>query len=383
MKKRNIRGLVVSFILILVLTLGAGCSLLPNLANAPSSLPGTETPANPASTQNDTIPVDSGWKVPLGASNSPILPSIADVVATVKPSVVAINTKYTGYDIFNRPVTQEGAGSGWIIREDGIIVTNNHVVEGADEITATLDDGRTFTVDLKTVATDALADLAIFKINANGIPAVTLGDSTTSRVGDLVVAIGNSLGQGIRATMGIITSKGVSMSVDQGQTLYNLIETDAAINPGNSGGPLVNMAGKVIGITSAKIAASGVEGMGYAIGTGEAASIIQQLINTGHVVRPFLGVQGLLTVNQAVATYFGLDVNQGVLIRGVLTGYPAANAGLKTGDVIIKFGDQEVTEVDELTRILYSSTVGQGVEITFWRGKTKNTVYVTLAESPP
>ncbi|MFC1987999.1 S1C family serine protease [Chloroflexota bacterium] len=376
-----LKGLIVSLVLSLLLTLGAGCNLLPNVETAPPSSPPVVTNTPPAT--NGTLPANPEWTIPVGADKSPVLPSIADVVAKVKPSVVAINIKVTGYDIFNRPSTQEGAGSGWIIREDGIIVTNNHVVDGANDITVTLDDGRTFSADLNTVHTDTLTDLAIFKIDAENLPAAIVGDSTKLSVGSFVVAIGNSLGQGIRATMGIVSSKGVSMTVDQGQTLYNLIETDAAINPGNSGGPLVNMAGEVIGITSAKIAATGVEGMGYAIPVQEAAPIIEQLISTGFVVRPFLGVQGLLTVDQSVAAYFNLSINKGALIRGIVRGGPAEKAGLQAGDVITKFGDKEISEVNELTRAIHSSETGAHVEITFWRDKTENTTSVLLTESPP
>ncbi len=374
MKKRNICGLVVSLILVLVLTLSAGCTLLPSVD--------TSSPQpSPPVTENVT-PLDSGWKVPLEKDNAPILPSIADVVAKVKPSVVAISIKVTGYDIFNRPSTQEGAGSGWIIRADGIIVTNNHVVEGANNITVALDDGRTFEADLKTVATDPLTDLAIFKINAKNLPTLTVGDSSKLRVGDWVVAIGNSLGQGIRATVGIVSQKGVSLEVDQGQTLYNLINTSAAINPGNSGGPLLNMVGEVIGITSAKIAATGVEATGYAISTQEAVPIIQQLINNKYVVRPWLGV-GLYSVDQFVVYRYGLSVSEGAFVVNVASGSPAEKVGLKPGDVITKFGDQKITNVSELTRALNSSKVGQTVKITFWRGKTEQTIDATLVESPP
>ena len=181
-----------------------------------------------------------------------VLPDIADVVAKVKPSVVAITTEVISLDFFNRPFTQQGAGSGWILDKSGIIVTNNHVVEGASSITVTMDDGSTYTVDQSAVFTDVLNDLAIIKIDAQNLPAVTVGDSKSLRVGEWVVTIGNALGQGIRATEGIISRQGVSIPVAPGQTLYDLIETTAAINPGNSGGPLVNLAGEVIGITSAK-----------------------------------------------------------------------------------------------------------------------------------
>jgi serine protease Do len=211
-----------------------------------------------------------------GNTTSIILPSIADVVAVVKPSVVAIDTETT-YQIFNRSFTQQGAGSGWIINENGTIVTNNHVIEGAKSIIVTLSDGRTFTVDPKTVVTDDQNDLAVLRINAGKLPAATIGDSSKLRVGDWVVAMGNPLGLGISAKEGIVSRLGVSLQVG-GQMLNGLIETSAAINPGNSGGPLVNMRGEVIGITSAKVSSVGVEGLGYAISINEAIPILTDLI---------------------------------------------------------------------------------------------------------
>jgi len=300
----------------------------------------------------------------------------------VKPSVVAINTEVITFDFFNRPFTQEGAGSGWVIDEDGIIVTNNHVVENAQSISVTMDDGTTYAVDINNVFTDSLNDLAILKIDAQNLPALKIGDSSKLRVGDWVVAIGNALGQGIRATEGIISRQGVSIPVERGQTLYDLIETTAAINPGNSGGPLVNLAGEVVGITSAKIAAVGVEGMGYAISTETAIPIIEELIKNGYVTRPWLGVV-LYTVDQFTVLRYDLAVTEGVLITRVVPGSPADQAGLQPGDVITGFGDQEITTTEQLIRAIHTAKIGQRVEITFWRGDSRYTTTVVLAESPP
>jgi serine protease Do len=192
---------------------------------------------------------------------------------------VAIDTEVT-YNIFRRSFTQEGAGSGWIIHEDGIIVTNSHVVAGAESIIVTLDDGRTFTVDPRTVATDPLNDLAVLYIDAEDLPTVDIGNASDLRVGDWVVTIGNPLGLGISAKEGIISRIDVSLTVE-GQTLNHFLETSAAINPGNSGGPLVDMRGEVVGITSAKISSVGVEGLGYAININDAIVTISELIARG------------------------------------------------------------------------------------------------------
>jgi serine protease Do len=371
MKRLKLKYLLASLVIIVFLLVASGCPLIPVAPSTPTSPPTAPT-ANP---------IEPGWTPPATDGETQVFPSITDVVALVKPSVVAINTEYTSYDIFNRPFTQQGAGSGWVIDEDGLIVTNNHVVEEADSVTVILADGRTFTA--QTVLTDILSDLAIVKVNASNLPAAKVGNSDALRVGDWVVAIGNSLGMGISATKGIVSAKGISITVSEGQTLDDLVQTDAAINPGNSGGPLVNMAGEVIGINSVKIAQVGVEGMGYAISSNTARPIIQQLVQKGYVVRPFLGVQNLLTVDQTAADFYSLSVAQGALIRGVLAGGPADQAGLQAGDVIVKFSDQDIADVNELLRALYASEVGQEVEITFWRGSSQNTTQITLGERPP
>jgi len=301
-------------------------------------------------------------------------------VAKVKPSVTAINTEFVTFDIFNRPLRQEGAGSGWIIDEDGIIVTNNHVVEGAKSITVTLADDRTFPAVV--VRTDPLTDLAVIRINAENLPAASIGDSSRLKVGEPVAAIGNPLGLGISMKGGWVSRLEVSIDVSAAQTLYDLIETDAAINPGNSGGPLVNMAGEVVGITSIKIAVSGVEGMGYAISSKTAMPIIEQLIQKGYVVRPWLGV-GLYTVDQYTVFRYNLTVNKGVLVTEVAPGSPADKAGIEAGDVIVSTNGGEVSTAQELIQAIHSSQIGQRVEINFWRGDTKSTAYAILAESPP
>lgn len=374
MKRPNFKTLLVTFAIILTLslTLVTGCITVTQ-PEIPTPSPTVTTPV--------ATPINPEWTPPLTVNGTGELPSIADVVALVKPSVVAINTKVVSYDFFNRPYTQEGAGSGWIIDEGGIVVTNNHVVEGAQNITVTTDNGDSYTADIDSVATDPLNDIAILKIDAKNLPALKRGDTSSMRVGDWVIAIGNALGQGIRATEGIISRKGVSLAVDQGQTLYDLIETSAAINPGNSGGPLVNLAGEVVGITSAKVAQIGVEGMGYAIGMDTALPIIQELVNRGYVTRPWLGVS-LYTVDQIAIRQLGLAVDHGVVLVQVGDGGPADKAGLKEGDVVVEIGGNEVNDVQELTRILHSSEIGQALEIKYWRGKLVYTTTVTPAESP-
>lgn len=370
------RKVLISLLLLSLIAGPTGCLLpLPDIST--TSPPENRTPA----TQTPGPPIDTGWTPPSTTTEAPILPSIADVVEAVYHSVVAINTEVMALDIFYTPRTQKGAGSGWIIDKDGIIVTNNHVVEGAKKVTVELSDGRTFETDTKNIHTDQFTDLAVIKIDATNLPSARIGDSTNLRVGDWVVAIGNPLGQGIRAKEGTVSGLKVSLDVDEGQTLDDLIETSAAINPGNSGGPLVNMKGEVIGITSAKIAAVGVEGLGYAISTKTAIPIIEQLIKQGYVIRPWLGIT-LYTVDQYVATVNRLSVSKGAVVAYVKPGSPAAGAGLQKLDVITHFKGKEITTAEEVIDSIHDSRIGEEVTITFVRGKETKTTSTRLIQSP-
>ena len=202
------------------------------------------------------------------------------------------------------------------------------------------------------------------------------------REGDWVVAIGNSLGEGIRVTQGIVSRKDVSMQDENGQTLQGLIETDATINPGNSGGPLVNMAGEVIGITNAKEVATGVEGVGYAISSNEASPLIQDLINVGYIVRPYLGVSTETIVNDYYAYWYDLSVNSGVRITSVDADSPAGKAGLQVNDVIVKFNGQDITDAQQLIDAINQAQVGQSVDVTYYRGSVEQTINIVLIETP-
>jgi serine protease Do len=367
---------VITILFALSLVITSGCQFLTTSPKTATTTVAGDTTS--ISTTHVTIPVASGTAQPL--------PSIADVVAMVKPSVVAINVKatVTTYDIFGRAYQQEGdgAGSGWIISSDGLIVTNNHVIDGATSIMITFNDGSSLPVDLKNVKADAISDLAVLKVDATGLPALKIGDSNLLREGDWVVAIGNSLGEGIRVTQGIVSRKDVSMQDENGQTLQGLIETDATINPGNSGGPLVNMAGEVIGITNAKEVATGVEGVGYAISSNEASPLIQDLINVGYIVRPYLGVSAETIVNDYYAYWYNLSVNSGVRITSVDTDSPAGKAGLQVNDVIVKFNGQDITDTQQLIDAINQAQVGQRVDLTYYRGSVEQTINIVLTETP-
>ena len=201
------------------------------------------------------------------------MPSFADLIDAAKPSVVEIDVSAT-LSSRRRTVQQEGAGSGWIIDENGTIVTNDHVIAGATTITVTTVDGKSFPAQV--INEDPVTDLALLKINATQLQSLKIGDASKLRSGDWVLALGNPLGEGIVATQGIVSRLGVSVPVSTTQTYNDLIETTAPINPGNSGGPLINMAGQVIGITT--LGDTSVQGMGYAISMVDALPAIQHLL---------------------------------------------------------------------------------------------------------
>lgn len=328
-----------------------------------------------------TLEPIGGWQLTTSPEPWPVTDWV-DAVKRAKPAVVAINVEIETQDIFGRPIVQPGAGTGWIIDADGIIVTNAHVVEGATRVEVILDDGRSFNAE--GVWSDAVSDLAVVKIPAQNLPVAKVYNynEVSLEVGQPVAALGNALGEGISMKGGWVSQLDVSLPVD-GAMLYGLIETDAAINPGNSGGPLINLAGEVIGITSAKMVSVDVEGVAYAIPVTSAIPIIENLVNLGYVVRPYLGVEGLLTVSPAVALYFGLGVEQGVLIQGVASGSPADKAGLQRLDVIVKVDGETVNTAQELQQIIYSKEIGQEVEITYYRGAQERVTTALLAETPP
>lgn len=374
----NMKKLTAALALLAIISFTA-CHIEITTTNPDAMLPSTTT-----STVNNTItPIDPGWKAPSVSTSATNLPEIADVVDKTYSSVVTITTEQLVRDMFSRSVTQSGAGSGWVLDNSGIIVTNNHVVEGASKVVLQFSGGRTYEVNSSSIFRDPTTDLAIIKVNMANLPELAVGESSRLRVGEWVVAIGNPLGKGIKAKEGIVSGIKVSLSTeDEDDALYDLIETSAAINPGNSGGPLLNMKGQVIGITSAKIASVGVEGMGYAISINSALPILQELITNGYVTRPFLGVE-LFTVNEYVAYYNGLGTSKGAVVTVVQSGSPADIAGLRRLDVITQYNGQDISNAPELLKSLRNSKVGEKVSITYMRGTTTMTTSATLVTSPP
>ena len=359
------------YILVVLISLAVALSIgTCSLSNRPTS----------NTTQSDGLTeyTDPNWAFPPESEPAIPLPDFRPVVAEVMPSVVSVTTEMIASDFFGRQYTEYVVGSGISIDDKGYIVTNNHVVEDAQSIYVELVDSSTYPANL--VGTDTLSDLAVIKIDATDLPYACWGNSSSLSLGEWVLAIGNALGEGIIATQGIVSRLNVSMNVG-GNTLYGLIQTTAAINPGNSGGPLVNMSGEVIGITSVKIVASEVEGMGFAISSDEAEPIILDLIRYGHVTYPWLGV-GLYTVDPSLAAVMNLPVDMGALIVTVVANSPADTAGLRENDIIILFEGQEISGVADLVQAIRTSEIGEQVEIVFVRGEDTKTTSARLVERP-
>ncbi len=305
--------------------------------------------------------------------------TVVEIARKVGPTVVGINTKVQRQTIFGMPTTSTGSGSGIILSKDGYIVTNNHVIEGATEITVLLSDGTELAA--KLIGGDARTDLAVLKVEGNNLPYATLGNSSELQVGELAVAIGNPLGNELAGSVtgGYISALNRSITVDDQK--FNLIQTDAAINPGNSGGALVNNYGEVIGINSVKMSASGVEGIGFAIPIDEAKPIIEDLKNDGYVKgRPVIGIAGR-NVTKQDSEYYGIPV--GIYVME-LTPYSAAErAGIKISDIITEVDGVKVETIDELNQEKEKHKAGDTVTLTVIRGEDTLKIKLTLQEDKP
>ncbi len=276
-------------------------------------------------------------------------------------------------DLPQRPEAfrREGSGSGVIISPDGYLLTNNHVVEGAQEVTVTLADQQTYPA--RIVGRDPKTDLAVVKIDAKGpLPVASLGDSTQLRVGDWVLAIGNPFGLSHSVTAGIVSAKGRVLGAGP---YDDFIQTDAPINPGNSGGPLFNMQGEVVGINTAIIARG--QGIGFAIPISLAKSLIPQLVTTGQVSRGYLRVS-IQTLTPNLAKALKLKDQQGALVGDVVAGSPAAQAGIKRGDVITAINEKSVKDAHNLSAMVAETPVGQQVSVTVLRDGTTHQLPITV-----
>ena len=289
---------------------------------------------------------------------------IPTIVRKAVPAVVSITTRRIEQDEFNRPSSPRGLGSGFIADRRGYILTNLHVVEGADEIKVTLTDGRRFTARL--VGGDRFSEVAVLRINGDRLPVLALGDATRLAVGETVVAIGNPLWieGGPTVTVGVISALARSMEEEGLPVLHNLIQTDAAINPGNSGGPLLDLEGRVVGINTALIPSA--HGIGFAVSVTTAAPVLRGLIATGRVVRPTIGVYAV-SVTPQVAYANDLPMERGALVVRTEALGPAEAAGIKSGDVITGINAQAVKDLHQLHDLLAAHKIGETVELRVWR----------------
>jgi serine protease Do len=275
-----------------------------------------------------------------------------------------------------REQVQRSLGSGVLVAEDGYIITNNHVISQATQVTVGLADKREFKA--KVVGTDPKTDVAILKIDGRGFPTIPLGNSDKTRIGDIVLAIGNPFGIGQTVTMGIISAKGRSQV---GIVDYeDFIQTDAAINPGNSGGALVNIEGDLIGINTAIVSRTGgYQGIGFAIPSNIAKAVMTSLVKHGKMLRGWLGAS-VQEVTPQIAAEFGLQKPEGALIVEVSPNSPAAKAGLRRGDIILNYGDTRIEASGELRTMIADTPINEKVRLTIWRDRQRKEVPVVIKE---
>jgi serine protease Do len=302
---------------------------------------------------------------------------VAAVLKQVQPAVVSVQTQSLTVDNLLQAQTQEAAGTGFIVSADGKIVTNDHVVAGAQQVQVTLSDGTTKPAEV--LGADQNADLAVLKIDGSNLPTAKLGDSNDVAVGDPVVAIGNALAlQGTpTVTEGIVSALNRTISEENGVRLQHVTQTDAAINPGNSGGPLVDSQGQVIGINTA--VAGQAQSIGFAISIDQAKQVLGQLENGQTPAEPFLGVDAI-DMTSALQHQLSLSVDHGALVVAVEPASAAADAGIQKGDVILKVGSHDVNNADDLTDAVADTSPGDHVDVVLQRGSQQTSVTVDIAQ---
>jgi S1-C subfamily serine protease len=302
---------------------------------------------------------------------------IVEIVEKTNPSVVNVSTVHL-LDIFPfYSVPIKGIGSGVIIDSNGYIVTNNHVIEGAEAVEVSLNDGRVFKG--RVIGRDPSSDLAIIKINAKNLKAAELGDSSNLKAGQFIIAIGNPFGLrgGPTVTIGVISAINRSINTEKG-IMEDLIQTDAAINPGNSGGPLIDLNGKVIALATAIIPFA--QGIGFAIPINKVKKIAEDLIKYGKVIRPWLGIYGIDLTPQ-ISSYYNLPVQEGVIIVKVIQGSPAELSGIEEGDIILSIDRTPIKNMIELQKIIQNKKVGEEITIRIIRNYKTYDIKVELSKS--
>lgn len=338
--------------------------LTPQLAVA-EVIPLSETEVVPDVTVGNTVPVQTGVNLTAAQVYA------ANVNSTVGITT-SISTNYWGYR-----TTAAASGSGFLISEDGYIVTNYHVIEDASSITVALYDGKTFPAEL--IGYDESNDIAVLKVDTQGLSHVTLGDSDSVNVGDSVVAIGNPLGElTFSLTGGLVSAVNREVTLSSSLTM-NLLQTDCAINSGNSGGPLFNMSGEVIGVTNAKYSSSGkeasIDNIGFAIPVNSIRTIVESIIEKGYSSKPYIGVSVLDVSELATES----DLPSGIFVQSVLDDSPAAQAGLQVGDVITAINGEPLGS-DALVELVASSAVGDSLSLEVYRQEQVLEITLTIGE---
>ncbi len=356
-----------------VALLAAACSSGGGGSSAAPSRPGSQPSPAPSVviTRNTAPPPHS---------------SIAKIVAEVLPSVVNIKVQIVAQGVFGGLRKGRAEGSGVVISPNGIILTNNHVVQQALQVRVALNDGRT--LNGTVIGNDPQHDLAVVKVDAGGLNPITVGDSSKLRLGDTVVAIGFPLNLGgPTVTSGIVSGlkRSVRVQGDNGQTehLKDLIQTDAAINPGNSGGALVDASGRLVGINTAAASAAAAENVGFAIAIDQALPIVRRIISHPSQQGAFMGVSVASLDTRRAAALFGVPKGTpGAGVVGVIPGSPAARAGIKAGDIIVAVDSHSISSPDELTSVLHGYSPGDRVTVKVRRGAATRTFTLILAQRP-
>ena len=379
---------VVGIFSLLIIAVSLACSSQPAPAPTPEPTP-AEAPVAASTSQepngNVSPTLTNSQPVASVAAALPptlaltTLPSIADLVDKVNPTVASISVESVTRGLFF-DFNDEGAGSGIVIRPDGYIVTNFHVIENASQIEVNLPNGKTYTAVV--IGRDVITDLAIIKIDTDeDLPVANLVNSDSLKVGDWVVALGNALALkgGPTVTLGIVSARGRTITTDRG-TLYDMIQTDAAINDGNSGGPVVNLNGEVIGISTAIFRQA--QGIGFAVSSSVAMPIIDSLIEHGRVVRPLIGLTGA-DVTPARANRLNLRVDEGIIVTRMSRDGPAFKAGIRVGDIIIKMDGIPTPDMARFLTLLWTYQVDDEMQVEYISNGEFKVASVMLTERPP
>ena len=342
-------------------------------------------PENLPAPIQEILPVDSTTpSEPLILNTTDIETSITQSVEQVGPAVVTVVGTIPGQMTFFGPSREQiVSGSGFFINEDGYILTNNHVVEGTDEVSIILSDGTEQRATI--VGTDIYSDIAVLKTEGNVPTVAKLGNSDVLQPGESVIAIGSPLGNFKNTvTVGVVSATGRAIDTGQGYQIEDLVQTDAAINHGNSGGPLVNLAGEVVGVNTLVVRNTNsgdiAEGLGFAIPVNTAQAVAQQIIEKGYFARPFMGIS-FQAINPEIASRYDLPAEWGVYITRVAENSPASQAGLQEGDIITKIGDVVLDETHSYVNELFEYKPGDQVNLEVVRGNQRIQVQVVLGEA--